>query len=439
MSRLPTRPLERNLKLARLGVTAGTQIAAHTVANLFRAPEARAAADRAFYARQARALADELGRLKGSVMKAGQMLSLYGQYFLPDEAVKVLSELQDNTPAVDWPVLAPVLEHALGRERLRELVIDRVPLAAASLGQVHRARRKRDGLELCVKVRYPGVAEAIESDVNTLYRLIVMTRLAPPGLRLEPIFDEVREMLHREVDYETERLFTQMYHERLAADRRFAVPRVLPEYCSDTVLATTYEEALHVRDARVQGLSQERRNRLALAALDLFLTEFFDWRTVQTDPHFGNYRVRVANNGQEDRLVLIDFGATRVFGPGFVEGYADIVGGALAGESARIGRGAEAIGLMGRHFPQSIRTAFAELCELIVEPFRGGAYDWGASDLPRRVTEKIARTALSRWFRLPPREIVFLHRRLAGVYILVATLRAQLDARDLLLSHLART
>jgi len=439
MTRLPTRPFERNLKLARLGVGAGGRMAAHGVANLFRGKQARGAADRVFYAEQAQVLADELGRLKGSVMKAGQMLSLYGQYFLPEEAVAVLSQLQDNTPAVHWKVLGPVLEHALGRDRLAELEVEREALAAASLGQVHRARRRRDGLELCLKIRYPGVAEAIESDVRTLQRLIAVTRLAPRGLRLEPVFDEVREMLHRETDYETERRFTQDYARRLAGDTRYAVPAIVPEYCSDQVLATTFERGLHVRDPQVQALSQERRNGIALAALELFLTELFDWHMVQTDPHFGNYRVRLRPNGSgPDRLVLLDFGATRTFGPGFVAGYAAIVQGALARDREAIIAGATAIGLMQEHFPDAVERAFAEMCELVVEPFRGGVYDWRGSDLPPRVADKIARAALSMYFRVPPREIVFLHRRLAGVFILLATLGAKLDASALLRERLAR-
>ncbi len=439
LTRLPTRPLERNLRLARLGLSSGTQIAAHSLANLFRGKQAQRESDRAFYLEQAHALADELGRLKGSVMKAGQMLSLYGQYFLPEEAVQALSSLQDDTPAVEWSVLAPLLEHALGRSRLRELEVDPAPLAAASLGQVHRARRKKDGLELCVKIRYPGVAEAIESDVRTLQRLVTMTRMAPQGLDLAPVFDEVREMLHRETDYGAERRFTEDFGQRLMGDRRYVVPRVIAEYCSDIVLTTTFESGLHVRDAMVQALPQTRRNALGAAALELFLMEFFCWGQVQTDPHFGNYRIRLGGEGS-DPLVLLDFGATRVFGRGFIEGYAQIVRGAMNHDRTAVSTGARAIGLTQAGFPDAALDGFAELCQLIVEPFATDTvYDWGGSDLPQRTAASIARNALSRHFRLPPREIVFLHRRLAGVFILLATLRVQLDARSRLLQHLDET
>ena len=447
--RLKTGALERNIALTRLGLGAGTKIVAHSLVNIFRGENARSDADRDFYARQARILADELGQLKGSVMKAGQMLSLYGQYFLPPEAVSVLSSLQDDTPPVEWKVVAPVLERALGKARLRELEVEQTPIAAASLGQAHRAVRKSDGLVLCVKIQYPGVADAIESDIKTLSRLLLMTRLAPKGLDLDPVFREVREMLHREVDYVAERRFTEAFAQKLEGDVRFAVPRVLAEYSSERVLTTTFEEGLHVRDDAVQGLPLARRNRLSLAFLELFLTEFFRWGFVQSDPHFGNYRIRLDAKGQ-DRIVLLDFGATRVFGRGFIDSYADIVRGAMRGDREMIRQGASAIGLMKPGFPKPVFEAFAEMCEMIVEPFRGpgsrgapaalfnarGEYLWGASDLPLRASSMAARNALSVHFRVPPREIVFLHRRLAGVFIMLATLGAELDTRELVLGFL---
>ncbi len=450
MGTLKTSPWDRNVALTRMGVAAGAQIAVHEFANLFRGAASRDASDRTFYAEQARTLAAELGRLKGSVMKVGQMLSLYGQYFLPPEAVEVLASLHDDTPPVDWRAIEPVIKRGLGRA-LGELEVDPVPLASASLGQVHRARRKADGFELVLKVQYPGVADAIESDIRTLSRLIAMTRLAPRGLNLEPVYLEVKEMLHREVDYGAEIEHTRRFGERLKGDPRYVVPQVLGEYCSGQVLALSYEPGLSARDAAVRALPQARRNALAIASLELFLRELFEWGMVQTDPHFGNYKIRIEKGDAtlfgsdpekrvaspfSDRIVLLDFGATRLFGRGFVESYREMLRGALAGDRAATLRGAAGIGVMPGEFPAPVREAFVELCELIVEPFRSDDYDWGASDLPRRVGEKIARNAMTRYMRIPPREIVFLHRRLAGAFFLAATLGARGDARPVLERYL---
>lgn len=452
MARLTTGSMQRNFALTRLGIGAGGQIVAHSMMNVFRGKTAREEANRSFYQRQARVLADELGRLKGSVMKAGQMLSLYGQYFLPEEAVTVLTELQDSTQPVAWSVLEPVLRLSIGPKRLAELDVQEAPIGAASLGQVHRARRRRDGLDLAVKIQYPGVAAAIDSDVRTLSRILVMSRLTPKGLDLKPIFGEVQEMLHREVDYRLEREFTEDYGRRLADDPRFVVPRILGDYSADQVLTTTFESGVGIRHASVSGLSLARRNRIAQAMVELFLGEFFDWHQVQSDPHFGNYRFRVGARADADQVVLLDFGATRRFDPAFVRAYARIVRGAVERDAALILDGAFGIGLMQEKFPQPVLDAFVRMCELIVEPFNAhrrdgtpsellnarGEYCWARSDLPMRAANIAARNALSVYFRIPPREIVFLHRRLMGVFVMCSVLGAEFNARDLLLDALDR-
>jgi len=444
--RLKTGSFDRNAAIARMGMVAGAQFARHTAGNLFRSRDERTQRNREFYVKQAEYLANEIGRLKGSVMKVGQMLSVYGQYFMPPEAVEVLKSLQDDSAPVAWSELEPLVRQRLGRERYAELSIDPEPLAAASLGQVHRATRQADGAQLCIKIQYPGLADAIDSDIRTLTNIIRVARLVPRGIELRSIMEEVREMIYREVDYDRERALTAEFASRLSADERFVVPAVYPEYCCETLLVTSYEPAEHVQSEAVQNLGQDRRDRIGAAALELFFLEFFEWGMVQTDPHFGNYKIRVDDDGEADRLVLIDFGATREFAPRFLGNYYDTVAGALERDPERLINGAIGIQLIRRDSPQEVFDSFASVGYLIVEPFRddapaellndSGAYCWGRSDLPARVSNAISKAAISRWFRIPPREIVFLHRRLGGVFVLLAVLGAELASRDLLADYL---
>lgn len=450
LDRIKTGAFERNLALTKMGVGAGAKIAGHTVRNFFRRGESKDEANRNFYREQARELADELGRLKGSVMKAGQMLSLYGQYFLPEEAVEVLASLQDNTPAVAWSFVEPQLIQALGHSTLRNIDIQRKPIAAASLGQAHRARIKATGEEVVVKIQYPGVASAIDTDIKTLSRLISATRLAPKALDLSGVFHELREMLVRECDYLQERAFTEMFTAKLAQDSRFVVPKIYPEFCAERVLTTRYEPGYSVAAPEVQALSQARRNALGKAFVDLFVTEFFEWKMVQTDPHFGNYRVRIDPEGENDQIVTLDFGATRYFEQPFVDSYAKIVRGSLLADRPQIAEGVLEIGLMDRGTPKAVLEGFGDLTELIVEPFRkpfdprvpenlytpGGAYRFAASDLPVRVGQTAALKMMSKHFKIPPQEIIFLHRRIGGVLVTLRTLRAELRLHELLKPHL---
>lgn len=443
--KLKTGSFDRNAAMARMGVMAGASFAGHTLGNLFRSKEGREQRNSEFYVKQAEFLADELGQLKGSVMKVGQMLSVYGQYFMPPEAIEVLRSLQDDSPPVAWADLEPVVIERLGRQRLSEIEIDPEPLAAASLGQVHRATRKSDGRQLCVKVQYPRLADAIDSDIRTLTNIVRLARLVPKGVELTSIMEEVREMIYREVDYDRELRMTREFSERLADDDRYVVPEVFPEYSTETVLVTSFEAADHVQSERVKQLSQERRNALGESGLNLFFLEFFDWGIVQTDPHFGNYKVRVNDNG-DDQLVLLDFGATREFAPRFLGAYYDTVAGAFEGDAQKLVDGAIGINLLRRDSPQHVFDSFAKVGMLIIEPFRkqppaelstaDGRYKWGESDLFWRVSRAVQDAAISRWFRIPPREIVFLHRRLGGVFVLLSVFKTELNSHDLLAHYL---
>lgn len=188
--KLKTGSFGRNVAMARMSMVAGAQFAGHTMGNLVRDKKEREERNRVFYVKQAEYIADELGRLKGSVMKVGQMLSVYGQYFMPPEVIEVLASLQDDSPPVAWAELEPVVVERLGRKRLNELEIDPEPLASASLGQVHRGRRKSDGRELCIKIQYPRLADAIDSDIRTLTRIVRMARIVPRGVELSAVMEE---------------------------------------------------------------------------------------------------------------------------------------------------------------------------------------------------------------------------------------------------------
>ncbi len=441
LKKLQTKPLQRNITLTTMGVGAGVRAAGHGLGNLFRKSEKRAVANKAFVIRETQNFVDKLGQLKGSVMKAGQMFSLYGQYFMPPEAVAILQSLQDDTVHVDWAVVEPVIENALGPSRLAELEIEKEPIAAASLSQAHVAYRKTDRRKLCLKVQYPGVDAAIDSDINTIARLLVLGQLIPEHLSPQPIMAEIREMLHREVDYIHEARMTRHFRAGLAQDSRFIVPQIEDAFCTAQLLLMSFEEGVSLRSEAVLALPQERRNALGQAFFDLFCTEFFDWKLVQTDPHYGNYRIRI--DAQGERIVLLDFGATREFPSAFVKSYARILLGGIQRQPQAVIDGACGIGLMEADFPPAVHADFYQMICQIMEPFcadqidvrtdmftADGAYRWAKGDVFVEAGKLLSRAATTVHFKMPPREIIFLHRRLAGVYMLLGHLDCVFDPRE---------
>lgn len=449
VSRIKTGAVERRFSMARTGTVVGARMAGHSILNLFYGSDARKARQSKLLSKQAQYLADELGKLKGSVVKVGQMMALYGEHFLPEEVTEALHTLEDQTISLEWDAIEEVLVERLG-SKLDELDVEQSPLGAASLGQVHRAKRKSDGREICLKIQYPGVADAIDSDINAVAQLMRLAKMVPKGIDFEAWLDEVRTMLRKEVDYDHELKTTAEFGARLKDDSRFIVPEVFPEYSSDTILATSYEPGKQVNSESVLMLSQLRRNALANAALDLFCHEFFRWKVLQTDPNFGNYRVRIDRNGQADRLVLLDFGAVREFPDAFLEPFYEVVRGAFDHDRDRLIAGATAMGLMRENMPEKVLNDFTTMAFRAIEPFadwsvnpapeeflnENGEYCWGRSDLPTRVALFGANAALTRHFHMPPKEFVFMIRKLVGVYTFISVLDGQLIARETLGNYL---
>ena len=448
LKKIKSGAFSRGMALAKVSVSAGARAASHAVSGIFAQESEKEGRLKAMVLDQVQMLTRELGQLKGSVMKVGQMLSMHGEHLLPPEANAVLKSLQSQSPPLEWAAIARVLERELGKERLSRLEVDPEPLAAASLGQVHRARL--DGRELVLKVQYPGVDEAIEGDIKTLKYVLSVSKLLPRGPRYDGLFEEVRSMLHQETDYAQELQATSRFRELLSDDPRYLLPEPVPEYSTPRVLALTYEEGLAIDDPQVLALSQERRDRIGTAALELYFREAFRFNWVQTDPHFGNYRIRLGRNGAPDQLILFDFGAARKLPEKFVEPYKRMIRAAILQDVPGLERGAIDVGFMREEDSREIRDSFARICWLFVEPFflpgdplvpqrlvdAEGRYSWGESDLPKRVIKQGSEVALLMRLRPPPPEVVFLDRKMGGIFVFLRVLGVRIRTREMLLSYL---
>lgn len=375
-------------------------------------------------------LIKELGQLKGSAMKVGQTLSMYGEHLLPKEVNDLLKTLQQDSPALEWEAIEKVLQTELNPNLLAELTFEPEATACASIGQVHRARIKDSQEELAVKIQYPGVDRAVETDLKLLKFILNVSELVPSGLRFDQVFKEIREMFHQEVNYDLERKFGERFHSLLNQAKIYKIPKVYPRYSTNKVLTMEWVDGVRADHHSVQSLSQERRNRLGMAFLDLYLKELLSFKLVQTDPHLGNYLIQIDKEGEEDRLVLLDFGAAREVPLDFLENYRLLIEGGLQRDGRVIEKGGRKLGLLQPEDPITLVDDYIHLCNLITEPFHG-LYDWGESDLPKRVAKAVTHIASSYRLRAPPRELVFLDRKLGGVFIFLSVLKCKLDARPL--------
>jgi len=438
---IKSNPLARGLALAKVSVSAGAKAAGHALGNLFGDEGGKDERLKEMLTSQMDLLSKELGKLKGSVMKVGQMLSMYGEHLLPPEANQLLKSLQNQSPPLAWEPIEKQLKRQLGPEKLALLEIEKTPHASASMGQVHVAIIKATGQKIALKVQYPGVDQAIESDLSALKSILTVSKLIPKGPKYDELFKEVRQMMHQEVDYSKELTATDEFREVFSDDPLVIVPRTFPEFSTKRILATSFEEGISLESPEVLALPQERRNAIGLKFLDIYFRELFMLGRLQTDPHFGNYQVRLGQNGEPDRLVLLDFGAVRKFPKEFLNPYFDMLRAVYAHSDEGVCRAATRLGFLFEDDPDELKRSFCELCYLFTEPFEPAhqPYDWGSSDLPKRVVKVASDIVWGFRMRVPPREVVFLDRKMGGVFVVLSVLKVKDSGRALLENYMAKT
>jgi len=324
--------------------------------------------------------------------------------------------------------LQAVLDRAWGPGWLRHFARFQVrPIAAASIGQVHRAQT-RDGRDLAIKVQYPGVRASIDSDIDNIGLMMRIPGLLPEGVDLPALMAEARAQLHAEADYAREAAQMRAYGANLAGrdafllpcpDDQFTTPDVLAmDFIDSRPIETLAEAPQPVRDAAARNLGQ------------LVIEELFRFNLMQTDPNFANYRWQPdAGHPDGGRIVLLDFGATRGFSPQVAPRYLALLRAALEGDRDAIADAAIAIGYFRADTEPAHRDLLMAMMELAFRPLRqGGVMDLAATDIPRQVADLAMQAAQARArAEMPPPEILFLHRKIGGLYLLLARLRARVD------------
>lgn len=377
-------------------------------------------------------VADQLSRLRGAAMKVGQLISMDSGDVLPPELAEILALLRADATPMPMSQLVKVLEANWGQgweHHFRRFSF--TPLAAASIGQVHRAESLQ-GEPLAVKVQYPGVRRSIDSDVDNVVTLLRMSGLLPRGLDLDPLLHEAKQQLHAEADYLGERAWLTRYGELLADVPDFVVPMAPGELSTENILVMGFVAGEPIES--VLRMASPERNRVARLLFELLFRELFEFRLIQTDPNFANYLYDHATH----RLVLLDFGAVRAYSSTMVDAYRRLLRGAATADRNLVNEAAGELGYFQRDIQERHREQVLDMFLLACEPLRhAGPYDFGGSDLPARMRRAGMALGMEKDFwHTPPADTIFLHRKLGGIYLLAARLRVALDVRQLVAPYL---
>ena len=373
-------------------------------------------------------LTQQLAHMRGAALKVGQLLSMDTGDFLPTEFAAVLSRLRADADHMPPKQLRDVLDRAWGKGWMGRFArFDVRPIASASIGQVHRAQTK-DGRDLAIKVQYPGVRQSIDSDVNNLSGLLRLSGLVPNGLDLGPLLAEARVQLHQEADYQREGAFMTQFGALLADNPAFKVPGLHADLSGPDVLAMDYIASQPIET--LATAPQAERDRVVTRLIGLFLDEVFGFRLIQTDPNFANYRY-IFETGQ---IVLLDFGASRALAPDLSDKLRALM---LAQDRSTICDAAINIGYFDAQLAAPVQKGLLDMMVLALAPLHAPeAFDFAATDLVHKMRDMGLALGLERDLdHVPPVEVLFLHRKAGGLFLLAQKLGARIPLAPLILEH----
>jgi predicted unusual protein kinase regulating ubiquinone biosynthesis (AarF/ABC1/UbiB family) len=412
---------QRNTDLARLGAQVGGTYATTAARKLFASAERRIELDHERELRTAEAVAERLGNMKGALMKLGQMAS-YLDEGLPAPLRQALSGLQANAPAMSADLAAEVIERELGAPPERLFVEwDPQPIAAASIGQVHRAVVvDPSGVEraVAVKVQYPGVGEAIGSDLRNADLLGALLRQGFGGLDPDEMVAEVKERIVEELDYRLEAINQQRFADYYRDHPYISVPSVLSGMSTGRVLTTelvtgsTWSELL--------TWDQDQRDLAGECLFRFVFRSLYGMHSFNGDPHPGNYLFH-----GDGRITFLDFGLVKHFADDEIATFIAMVRAAAYDQNpTTFRRILERAGMLRPGAPAS-DTEVGEYFSQFYESVRQDApVTWSSEYASRIVRHTFDRSSPIAQYATVPRAFVFIQRINLGLYALLGELRA---------------
>jgi predicted unusual protein kinase regulating ubiquinone biosynthesis (AarF/ABC1/UbiB family) len=376
--------------------------------------------------RNAAELAVALGGLKGPIMKVAQLLSTIPDA-LPPEYAAELAMLQSQAPPMGWAFVKRRMSAELGADWQGKFAqFEHHPAAAASLGQVHRARA-HDGSEVACKLQYPDMQSAVEADLQQLGLLFAIHRRMDPAIDTSEIAQEIGARIREELDYRREAKHVVLYRAMLAGNDLVRVPRPWPELSTGRLLTLDWLEGRRMLEHKDDALAI--RNRLATAMFSAWWFPFSRFGVIHGDPHLGNYSV-FERDGEGGGINLLDYGCIRIFPPKFVGGVVDLYNGLRTGNDALVVHAYETWGFkrLTRELIDTLniwaRFIYGPLLEDRVRSLADGVKP---AEYGRREAFRVHQALKQKGPVTVPREFVFMDRAAIGLGGVFLHLRAELN------------
>lgn len=423
MSKSTSTPGRRFMKLASMTASIATKTVSNSIRNFNADEEQKNEARSKLFQDIGVQIADTLGEMKGAVMKVGQIASQYKDIF-PPEVARAIAKLQRQAPAMPFIEIKQQVERELGKPIDQAfLYFDEQPFAAASIGQVHKATLK-NGTEVVVKVQYPGVDEACESDLKQVRLALRLMGVLKVDKKLQDrLFKEIQDSLHEELNYEIEAQNLQVFRTfHQALDSKIIIPKVFTEYSSRRILTLSLEKGESIETASTWDLDIRneigRRLILALGQQIFFLKRF------HCDPHPGNFAFR-----EDGSVIIYDFGGVKTLSNEIITHFKALVRAARKQDIASIEEHLTALDALAEkgEFPEELYQAWLEV---LLRPLMTH-YDF-AENSAHQDGIKLVKKSLKYWdvFKPSP-DTLMVNRTISGQYWNLIQLKVHDNLNDL--------
>ncbi|KAG4076354.1 hypothetical protein HA402_005797 [Bradysia odoriphaga] len=370
-------------------------------------------------------IVDTLCKVRGAALKIGQILSIQDSNVVSPQIVKAFDRVRQAADYMpDWQV-EKVMVAELGQDWRGKLQsFEEKPFAAASIGQVHRGVLF-EGMEVAIKIQYPGVAKSIESDIDNLVGMLKVWDIFPAGIFIDNVVKVAKRELAWEVDYVREAEYTEKFGEMIAQHKEYRVPKVIKDLSTKSVITTELVPGVPLD--KCFNLSYNHRQFIGQNVLKLCLRELFEMRCMQTDPNWSNF-LYDADNMQ---LMLIDFGSTRFYTGDFIDNYRDIIIAAVNDNKAEVLRLSKVMGFLTGYETKQMEDAHVDAVMILGEMFRTkGEFDFGKQETTKKIASLVP-TMIAHRLCPPPEEIYSIHRKLSGVFLLCSRLNVKFDCNPI--------
>tara|TARA_B100001057_G_C22814186_1_gene936680 strand:+ start:296 stop:1624 length:1329 start_codon:yes stop_codon:yes gene_type:complete len=375
---------------------------------------------------------NQLSIMRGAALKVGQLMSLETGDFLPKEVNEILSTCRNQAYAMPKKQLIQVLKSEWGDDfETKFSVFQYMPVAAASIGQVHKVQLKETSETLAVKIQYPGIRDSIDNDIDNLGLLLENTKLLPPSIDIKNLLDIASYQLNREACYITEIKYLEKFYNHFLNDHIFEVPKPIKKLSTNNIICMEFKSGVTID--KISSMSQKEKENIFYNLVELLFSEIFELRCMQTDPNYANFLYNV----DRQKIVLLDFGSCVDINHKKREIFSKLLS-AIVNKDRELSKNILfKLKVIDDILPNNIKNEILEnFYEISEELISESGFDFKETNIIDRMnglSEDILK--LKKPIGLPDSEILLIQRKISGLFFLARKLEIKLKINNIVLKY----